>query len=192
MYLLIFPLSRSIDGAGLPPPYDRPGYTGPEIIPESNEKLYTGSCHCGAITLAVRTKALSQVEVRECDCTICTTVRRTHLHEDEALLTSYQNAYVLFYPNISKLGISEAKPGVMSTYQFARKFLEHKFCSVCGVSTHIKTIGPPKEIVDKMSEVALEHRRKMLEISPVNLRVLNDVEWNELKISDSEGPPREA
>jgi len=65
----------SFDGAAMPPVYVRPAYTGPEITPGEGEKVYNGSCHCGAITLKVRTKPLAEVEVKECDCTICTKVR---------------------------------------------------------------------------------------------------------------------
>ncbi|EIN14567.1 hypothetical protein PUNSTDRAFT_118027 [Punctularia strigosozonata HHB-11173 SS5] len=157
------------------PAYEHPKYTGPEIVPQTGERLYTGSCHCGGVTLAVRTKPLSLVEVRECDCSICTA-----------------NAYVFFYPKVEKVGISEANPGIITTYQFARKFLEHKFCSICGVSTHVKVIGPPPEIVAKMSDAGKEQARQMVAIMPVNLRILDGVEWEEIKISDSEGPPAAA
>jgi hypothetical protein len=88
--------------------------------------------------------------------------------------------------------MSESKSGVTSTYQFARKFLEHKFCSICGVSTNIKVIGPPQEMVSKMSDAGREHARKMTEIMPVNIRVLDGVEWDEVNISNSDGPPSAA
>ncbi|KAJ5647587.1 hypothetical protein N7490_003959 [Penicillium lividum] len=34
-------------------------------------KIYTGGCACGVITLAVKTKPLSEVEIKEDNCSIC-------------------------------------------------------------------------------------------------------------------------
>jgi hypothetical protein len=44
-----------------------------------NSKLYTGSCHCGAVTLALKTKGPLSKEgevIGECDCSICARVRQ--------------------------------------------------------------------------------------------------------------------
>ena len=63
------------DGANNPPHYEIPAYTGPKLSPDKDQKLYTGSCHCGAITIAVKAKPLGEAEVREHDCSICNVVR---------------------------------------------------------------------------------------------------------------------
>jgi hypothetical protein len=54
------------------PNYDPPPFTGslPEIEGEGL-KVYTGSCHCGDVTLAVKTKPLREVEIKEDNCSIC-------------------------------------------------------------------------------------------------------------------------
>lgn len=41
---------------------------------EDNEKLYTGSCQCGAVAFAVKTAPLSEIEVKEDNCSICVRV----------------------------------------------------------------------------------------------------------------------
>jgi hypothetical protein len=64
------------DGAALPPAYDAPRCSGPELTTEEGEEVYRGSCHCGAIALAVRTRPLSEVNITECQCTRCAAVRQ--------------------------------------------------------------------------------------------------------------------
>jgi len=39
-----------------------------------NLKLYTGSCHCGLVCAAVKPTSLSNIEMRECNCSICVRV----------------------------------------------------------------------------------------------------------------------
>jgi len=72
------PIKHSNDSA-LEPTYAPPGYTGPE--PEADiacGKMYTGSCHCGAVTIALKTRgplADEEEVIGECDCSICARVR---------------------------------------------------------------------------------------------------------------------
>lgn len=72
------PIKHS-NGSELEPTYAPPRFTGPE--PESEVKggvLYTGSCHCGAITIALKTRgplADEEEVIGECDCSICARVR---------------------------------------------------------------------------------------------------------------------
>lgn len=45
------------DGKNLPPLYEPAEYKGPEPTAEIEDaKIYTGSCHCGAITMAMKIK----------------------------------------------------------------------------------------------------------------------------------------
>jgi hypothetical protein len=67
-------------GDALDPPYTPPKFTGTEpTIEIEGAKIYNGGCHCGAVTLAFKTKPLPEVSqsepgVRECDCSICSRV----------------------------------------------------------------------------------------------------------------------
>jgi hypothetical protein len=69
----------SIDGASFPPAYQPHEFTGPE--PEAKVdggKLYTGSCHCGKIKVAIHSKPLDETcedRLVECNCSICGRVR---------------------------------------------------------------------------------------------------------------------
>ncbi|OQE02555.1 hypothetical protein PENSOL_c002G04496 [Penicillium solitum] len=52
------------DSAYVPTPF--PGQVAE--VPGDNLKLYTGGCYCGAVTLAVKTKPWSEVEIKEDNC----------------------------------------------------------------------------------------------------------------------------
>ena len=77
---LFSPLPRnSFDGASLPPAYQPPEYTGPEPTAEiEGAKLYTGSCHCGAVRVALKSKPLDKTydeSILDCSCSHCRKVR---------------------------------------------------------------------------------------------------------------------
>ncbi|KAH7107469.1 Mss4-like protein [Auriculariales sp. MPI-PUGE-AT-0066] len=158
----------SYDGAALPPAYVPPKYTGPEVVPGEGEKLYTGSCHCGALTLALRSKPLPDVAVKECNCTICT-----------------KDSYILAYPNKDQvsLAVSSDHPDGLKEYMFGPHTLAHQFCGICGVPIAIRVVGPPKAAIDGMSEAGKAIVEKKLQIRPINLHVLDGVEWDSLKIT---------
>jgi hypothetical protein len=69
---------KNYDGAAFEPSYNPAKFTGPEPIAEiKNGKLYTGSCHCGAATMALKTKGPLSKEsevIGECNCSICSRV----------------------------------------------------------------------------------------------------------------------
>jgi hypothetical protein len=50
------PITHS-NGSAVEPMYNHPRFTGPEPEPEFwGGNLYTGSCHCGAVTRALKTR----------------------------------------------------------------------------------------------------------------------------------------
>ena len=61
-----------------------------------NGKLYTGSCHCGVVTMALKAKGPLDEEVEiigECDCSICARVRQS-THTSLIIIT--QPFYIVF------------------------------------------------------------------------------------------------
>jgi len=72
-----------------------------------------GSCHCGAVTFEVC--APDEVELVDCNCTMCRRTGYLHLIVPEAdfRLTSGKRA--------------------LTTYRFNTRTAKHLFCSICGV-----------------------------------------------------------
>lgn len=59
-------------------------------------------------------------------------------------------------------------------YLFGRKFQEHTFCGICGVSVWLKRI--PGSAVDKSKVPDWEKE------IPINLRCFEGVEWDEIEV----------
>jgi hypothetical protein len=59
----------SFDGKKLDPVYEAPAFSGPEPSAVDDGKLYTGSCHCGAVTFAINVEPIETAA--DCNCSIC-------------------------------------------------------------------------------------------------------------------------
>lgn len=75
--------------------------------------LYTGGCHCGAIKFEVNAPA--QVEVEDCNCSICSKSGFLHLIVPKSEFRLLQGAEQL------------------QTYQFNTSIAKHYFCAICGI-----------------------------------------------------------
>jgi len=60
-------------GGDLDPPYTPPKFPA-HPSPEPGTQTYNGNCHCGAVTISVKFKQLSEVEVMSCNCSLCSRV----------------------------------------------------------------------------------------------------------------------
>ncbi|PYH87629.1 hypothetical protein BO71DRAFT_393121 [Aspergillus ellipticus CBS 707.79] len=142
----------------------------PGPLPEIEGKdlqIYSGGCHCGAVSLAVKTKVLAEVEVKEDNCSIC-----------------QRNANTCIYPTQSHVSLlGEAS---LTEYRFGRKFMGHRFCKVCSVQVCMKAYGPPQAVVEKLPPATQEMVRKNLEIFPVRVAVLDGVDWDSLVVKRSD------
>ncbi|KIM93322.1 hypothetical protein OIDMADRAFT_78264, partial [Oidiodendron maius Zn] len=159
--------SQSFDSRSLELPYFHPKFTGSEPTPEiEGLKLYTGACHCGAVTLAVKAKPfpikgqpVPEVSeyIQECKCSIC-----------------IRNGTTFIYPHLSQVSIYNA-PENLVTYMFGRKLQKHMFCRTCGISVCIEKTSPPKEVAVLWPDAKQEIWPMIL---PINLRILDCVEWD--------------
>lgn len=82
-------------------------------------KSYDGNCHCGAVRYTVQTTPLESQKVTRCNCSVCT-----------------KNGYYLIYPSPSDVVFHQGKDHLTS-YRFASKKAQHKFCPTCGSSVLI-------------------------------------------------------
>ena len=71
----ILPLKTDVSpGKDLEPKYEPPSFPHFEGELGEGEKLYNGSCHCGAFTYSVKTIPIEERPVVECNCSICSRV----------------------------------------------------------------------------------------------------------------------
>ncbi|KFY01241.1 hypothetical protein O988_02852 [Pseudogymnoascus sp. VKM F-3808] len=176
--------SKPYDGAGTEPAYKPQEFAGP--LPTAdvpNPRIFTGSCHCGNVSIAVKAKPLPSKGqtlpeirgpgspfsehteyVQECSCSIC-----------------MRNGTIFIYPFRPQVSISDPSNS-LKVYMMGRKFQQHKFCSVCGVSMFIDKEKFPEDAAKWPDTV----RSIWLDIVPVNLRILDDVDWDQLVVRKSD------
>jgi hypothetical protein len=73
-------------------------------------KLYDGSCHCGAVTLAFKTKPLDETfdgRVIDCDCSIC---RRVCEFLSSVLVPEANRMLMTRFPGGIYLGLPPGRP----------------------------------------------------------------------------------
>ncbi|KAI0380559.1 Mss4-like protein [Hypomontagnella monticulosa] len=159
-----------------PPEWTPPKFTGTEPQVEiEGAKMYTGGCHCGAVTLALKSKPIDSTydaPLVECDCSICC-----------------RQGYLWIYP--SKSQVTTQGWENMGYYSFGRGVWRKTFCRTCGIpiQNHIEDYTPERieaEIPEEHQQWAREH----LEWSPINLRVLEGVNLGELKFRRVNGMTR--
>lgn len=166
------------DGLPREPKYIPPSFTGSEPTPTTefkDPKLYTGGCHCGAVTIALKTDGPLSNDAEgflQCDCSIC-----------------MRNGTILAYPSPSQVSVTNAES--LTPYSFARKFQSHDFCPVCGIAIWLRKLDVSEE------RWAAEHPdypySDFLQKLPVNLRLFEGVEWDEIEIPNgnwSQRPPK--
>lgn len=105
--------------------------------------IYGGGCHCGAVRFEV--EAPAEVEVEECNCSIC--AKSGYLH--------------LIVP-LSRFRLLSGRDH-LSTYTFNTGIAQHTFCRVCGV----KSFYTPRSNPDGVAVNA-----RCLDRQPESLRIV--------------------
>ncbi|KAK4241956.1 hypothetical protein C8A03DRAFT_29851 [Achaetomium macrosporum] len=152
----------TFDGKKFDPQYEPPAYSGPEPNPPGFEdgKTYYGSCHCGAVTAAVRVNGSLEDGtykdlVLECNCSIC-----------------QRGGYVWIYPSQNQVAIQGQEN--LSYYAFGNRVWRKSFCKTCGV--HIGADLNPDltaEEVAALPEAVRNFRTVRADKHGFNLRALN-------------------
>ena len=88
--------------------------------------IHTGGCHCGRVRFEV--DAPQNIDVSECDCSMCTKAGFLHL-----LVTNEQ---------FRLLQGSES----LTSYSFNTHTAKHLFCSVCGIKSFYRPRTNPNGI----------------------------------------------
>ena len=106
--------------------------------------IHKGGCHCGAVSFEV--EAPREVEVEDCNCSICRMTGFLHL----------------IVPARSFRLISGAD--VLTTYRFNTGTAEHRFCRICGIKSFYVPRSNPDGIDVNLR--CLETRPQVVRIVP--------------------------
>ncbi|KAK6084989.1 glutathione-dependent formaldehyde-activating enzyme [Seiridium cupressi] len=132
-------------------------------------KIYQGSCTCGAVSLTLKTKPLTEVEIKEDNCSTCV-----------------RNAYIGVYPSKPQVETSPSSDSNASTYASGQGFSGSRFCKHCGVKVFSDLYGPPAELVATWPEARQAMVARKLNIKPLNVRALEGVDWDQLQVQRSD------
>ncbi|KAI0132536.1 glutathione-dependent formaldehyde-activating enzyme [Xylariales sp. AK1849] len=158
--------TSKMDGAAIPPLYEPPNFTGkaPQVELEGG-KISTGSCHCGAIRLALKTKPLDETysdRVVECNCSIC---------------SRYGTTWI--YPKNEFVAI-EGRENI-TQYLMGQNIFCKGFCKICGVPIENKAADLTQEQLEAVPEAGRRWYEFGKHYWSVNARVLNGVDLELLK-----------
>ncbi|KAI1377800.1 glutathione-dependent formaldehyde-activating enzyme [Hypoxylon crocopeplum] len=161
-----------MDGKSWGAPYEPTKYTGPEpkAVIEGG-KLYTGSCHCGAVTVALKSKPLDKTfteTVTECNCSICSRL-----------------GTVWLYPLKEQVEIQGEDN--LKIYLFGSKLLGKSFCKTCGTMIHNQLQPVTEEQISKMPEAQATFIKGAMPLQPINLRVFNDLNVKDMDVGLFDG-----
>ncbi|KAI1427815.1 glutathione-dependent formaldehyde-activating enzyme [Xylaria sp. FL1777] len=164
---------KKFDGASLfQPAYEPPKFTGIEPTVEiEGGKLYTGSCHCGAITLALKSKPLDKDftgDIVECNCSSCA-----------------KAGYVWIYPQKPQVVI-EGKEN-LGMYIFGKKTSGKTFCKICSVPIHNVALEFTEEELATKTDKERDWILGGQSLAPINLRTINEFDVNDLNVSQFQG-----
>ncbi|KAJ7201094.1 Mss4-like protein [Mycena pura] len=145
-----------------------PGFE--ELVSQPGEKIYPGSCHCGAVTFALKSPWILETtgpadvennQVLECDCSSC-----------------IRHAGIYTYPRpLSRVSIKVLPLDALATYfsPVGKRFGGAQFCRICGCQLFQHLVGPPAERVAAAPPAVQAMIREKLDCKPVHLRALNFV-----------------
>ncbi|KAH8652126.1 glutathione-dependent formaldehyde-activating enzyme [Xylariales sp. PMI_506] len=165
--------TNELNGALWGGPYAAPEYTGPEPkMKAEDDHLYTGSCHCGAVKVAVNSKPLDKTfsePVYECNCSGC-----------------IRAAGSCIYPHMDQVVIEGAENTTRYSYGGLRGW-EKYFCKNCGTFIGRIPRPIPEEVAANLPEMARKWTVDMHHLRPINLRILNGVDLKEIKATHIDG-----
>ncbi|KAI8633339.1 glutathione-dependent formaldehyde-activating enzyme [Xylariaceae sp. FL1651] len=162
---------NTYDGASLSPAYEEPKFVGSEPTAEvEGAKLYTGSCRCGAVTLAFKSKPLDKDTqgITECNCSICGRL-----------------GAVWIYPHKTQVVVNGEEN--LKLYLSGKKAAGRMFCKICGVPVYTKVMQLTDEEVAAMNEAAQKWYLGSKDLIPLNLRVINGLNVKDLKPNKFDG-----
>ncbi|KAI1776846.1 glutathione-dependent formaldehyde-activating enzyme [Hypoxylon cercidicola] len=159
-----------INGKSFGAPYEPYKITGPE--PEGvveGGKLYTGSCHCGAVRVAFKAKPLDKTSTEtlmECNCSIC-----------------QRQGSVWVYPKKAEAVIEGEEN--LETYLFGTMLFGKAFCRICGVPV-VNTVQPmTEEVFNQLPKGHQDFATR--DVTAINLRLIDELDVKDLNVVQFDG-----
>ncbi|KAI1327145.1 glutathione-dependent formaldehyde-activating enzyme [Xylariaceae sp. FL0255] len=164
---------KTFDGKNIiKPGYEEPQFTGPEPTAEvENGQLYTGSCHCGAVKVAMKMKTLdkdSASTLTMCNCSSCG-----------------KAGAIWGYPNKPQVTLQGEEN--LSRYLFGNKTAGKMFCKICGVLVYNHMMTFTEEEKAAMTEENRAWVEGGKDLMPINLRVIHGLDMKDWKIPQFDG-----
>lgn len=75
----------------------------------------------------------------------------------------------------------------LSFYMFNKRWFAKGFCKTCGTATHNAAQPIPQGELDQMSEKIRGFFDPVSKVAPINLRIFNDLNVNDLNIKHIDG-----
>ncbi|PTB44392.1 hypothetical protein M441DRAFT_132677 [Trichoderma asperellum CBS 433.97] len=159
------------DGASKGEPYQPPAHKGELPKAEEGELVYTGSCHCGAVTVATTSKPIDETHERviECNCTVCSRIGSLWVYSPTTSVV---------------LSGDEANIG---KYEFNTGMLYKTFCKICGVGMTNSPNELTEDQIAALPEVMRGHYENQRLRTGVNARVLHGVDVSKLNTVKIDG-----
>ncbi|KAI1738884.1 glutathione-dependent formaldehyde-activating enzyme [Xylaria scruposa] len=164
--------TKTFDGKALPSTFEIPKFKGAEPTVEvEGGQVYTGGCHCGGVTVALKVKPINKDTqgLLECNCSMCGRYGATWTYQahEQFAIEGWEN---------------------LQEYVFNKKLAVKLFCKTCGVPICSQTAtGVSEEQVAGMDE----NTRKWYESSKtrkaLNLRVLDGLNVKDLNPGQFDG-----
>ncbi|KAH6605969.1 glutathione-dependent formaldehyde-activating enzyme [Trichoderma cornu-damae] len=159
------------DGAALGEPFEPPVHKGE--VPEAGdgEVVYTGSCHCGAVTVAAATKPLDEASENaiECNCSSCERIASIWIYSPKSSVV---------------LSGDEANIG---KYGFNNHLIDKTFCKTCGVGlTNVFKVMSEEQVAAMPERTRDVYAVKHM-YTGVNARTLHGVDLAKLKTKKVDG-----
>ncbi|KAF7332705.1 Glutathione-dependent formaldehyde-activating [Mycena kentingensis (nom. inval.)] len=94
---------------------------------------YKGNCHCGAFQFSFNTPEIKTTTT--CNCSMCSKVRSIVAAVDMQAHTKIQTGYMwAAFRGDENFKILKGDESALTTYNFGKGLLTHKFCATCGTS----------------------------------------------------------
>ncbi|KAJ6441156.1 glutathione-dependent formaldehyde-activating enzyme [Purpureocillium lavendulum] len=180
---------KPFNGAALGDPYVPPPYKGPTPEAVEGQRLYTGTCHCGRVGVALASKPLDATFdelMVECNCSVCERNGYRWIYPETERVVLHAAAAAADDDHGDNQDDKQDDADAIGRYSFARGIISKTFCRTCGVP-----LTNERRALSPADEAALPERTARFYAyakthHPVNLRAF----WPAVDLAALPAPTR--